>query len=51
MQIVTTPDLQKVPAVGATLDALCESARELGGHGCTALVPEEAEEMVGAGEA
>ncbi len=26
---VTTPDLQRVPAVHATLEALCESAREL----------------------
>lgn len=29
VQVVTTPDLQRVPAVKATLDALCASAREL----------------------
>ncbi|GAA1141062.1 LysR family transcriptional regulator [Ornithinicoccus hortensis] len=29
VQMVTTPDLQRVPAVKATLDALCASAREL----------------------
>jgi len=29
VQMVTTPDLRRVPAVRATLDALCESAREL----------------------
>lgn len=30
VQIVTTPDLRRVPAVAVTLDALCASARELG---------------------
>ena len=35
VQVVTTPDLQRVPAVAATLEALCESARELGGDPCT----------------
>ena len=34
VQVVTTPDLQRVPAVAATLDALCQSARELGGSPC-----------------
>lgn len=29
VQVVTTPDLMRVPAVRATLDALCASAREL----------------------
>lgn len=29
VQVVTTPDLLRVPAVRATLDALCASAREL----------------------
>jgi DNA-binding transcriptional LysR family regulator len=29
VQVVTTPDLQRVPAVKATLDALCASAKEL----------------------
>ncbi|UJH71382.1 LysR family transcriptional regulator [Ornithinimicrobium sp. INDO-MA30-4] len=29
IRIVTTPDLQRVPAVSATLDALCASAREI----------------------
>lgn len=29
VQVVTTPDLQRVPAVQATLDALCESVAEL----------------------
>lgn len=29
VQVVTTPDLKRVPAVRATLDALCASAREL----------------------
>lgn len=51
VQIVTTPDLQRVPAVGATLDALCQSARELGG-GCTAIdpeVPTVGEALVGSG--
>lgn len=31
VQVVTTPDLQRVPAVRATLDALCASSRELRG--------------------
>jgi DNA-binding transcriptional LysR family regulator len=39
VQIVTTPDLHRVPAVGAALDALCASARELGGHGCVPIEP------------
>lgn len=30
---VTTPDLQRVPAVATTLEALCESSRLAGGHG------------------
>lgn len=30
VQVVTTPDLQRVPAIRATLEALCASARELG---------------------
>lgn len=29
VQVVTTPDLRRVPAVAAILEALCESAREL----------------------
>lgn len=29
VQLVTTPDLRRVPAVRATIDALCASAREL----------------------
>ncbi len=29
VQIVTTPDLQRVPAIKATIEALCSSAREL----------------------
>ncbi len=29
VQVVTTPDLQRVPAVKATLEALCSSARDL----------------------
>jgi DNA-binding transcriptional LysR family regulator len=29
VQVVTTPDLQRVPAVEATLEALCQSAHEL----------------------
>lgn len=41
VQIVTTPDLKRVPAVGATLDALCASARELGGSGCTPVLPDD----------
>ncbi|MFK5584999.1 LysR family transcriptional regulator [Serinicoccus sp. LYQ131] len=39
VQIVTTPDLRKVPSVAATLSALCASARELGGHGAGEHVP------------
>ena len=30
---VTTPDLQRVPAVATTLEALCSSSRAAGGHG------------------
>ncbi|WP_153399027.1 LysR family transcriptional regulator [Ornithinicoccus halotolerans] len=33
VQMVTTADLRRVPAVAATLDALCHSARELTGSG------------------
>lgn len=29
VSVVTTPDLQRVPAIHATLEALCESARDL----------------------
>lgn len=33
VQVVTTPDLQRVPAVAATLQALCASSRELRAQG------------------
>lgn len=34
VQVVTTPDLQRVPAVAAALEALSRSARELDGNPC-----------------
>ncbi len=39
VQIVTTPDLRRVPAVAATIDALLASARELGASGYPGKAP------------
>ena len=37
---VTTPDLQRVPAVASTLQALCRSAQRIRGGRCLAAQPE-----------
>ncbi len=39
VQVVTTPDLRRVPAVRATLDALCRSAQELTAELTVTAVP------------
>lgn len=44
VQVITTPDLRRVPAVAAALDALSSSAAELRGHPCDHQACEDPED-------